>query len=123
MRVTDYLNAIVVGAVVGVLGRLVLPGRQRIGAFVTLLIGVGAALLGALVAQLFGVDDHAGVRVWVLHWDWIVLAIQVGFAVVGVGVANVLTHTKLASGDAERPRRRPARRRPRRRRTPATSEE
>jgi uncharacterized membrane protein YeaQ/YmgE (transglycosylase-associated protein family) len=111
MRVTDYLSAILVGAVIGVLGRLVLPGRQRIGAFVTFLIGVGAALLGAFVAKLFDVDDNAGVRVWVLHWDWIVLAIQVGFAVIGVGLANMLTHTKLAGGDDDAPRRRPRRRR------------
>jgi hypothetical protein len=30
MRVTDYLSAIIAGVVVGLLGRLVLPGRQRI---------------------------------------------------------------------------------------------
>jgi uncharacterized membrane protein YeaQ/YmgE (transglycosylase-associated protein family) len=112
MHVTDYLSAILVGAVIGVLGRLVLPGRQRIGAFVTFLIGVAAALLGSFVAQLLDVDDNAGVRLWVLHWDWIVLAIQVGFAVVGVGLANMLTHTKLAGGGSA-PRRRPSRRRTR----------
>lgn len=112
MRVTDYLSAILVGVVIGVLGRLVLPGRQRIGVFVTFLIGVGAALLGSFVARWLNVDDNAGVRLWVLHWDWIVLTIQVGFAVVGVGLANMLTHTKLAGGE-DRPRKRPARRRTR----------
>ncbi|GAB3806735.1 GlsB/YeaQ/YmgE family stress response membrane protein [Micromonospora zhanjiangensis] len=110
MQVTDYLSAILVGVLIGVLGRLVLPGRQRIGAFLTFLIGVGAALLGLFLARWLGVDDRAPVRLWVLHWDWIVLAFQVGLAVIGIGLANVLTHTRLAGGQ-ERPRRRPARRR------------
>jgi uncharacterized membrane protein YeaQ/YmgE (transglycosylase-associated protein family) len=112
MHVSDYLSAILVGAVIGLLGRLVLPGRQRIGVVVTFLIGVGAALLGSFVARWLNVDDNAPVRLWVLHWDWIVLAIQVGFAVIGVGLANMLTHTKLAGGE-DPPRKRPARRRTR----------
>lgn len=109
MRVTDYLSAIGVGAAIGVLGRLVLPGRQQVGIFVTFLIGVGAALLGSFLAQVFNVDGQARVHVWFLRWDWIVLAIQVVFAVVGIGLANMLTYTRLAGGVA--PRKRPARRR------------
>ncbi|MFC7546924.1 hypothetical protein [Plantactinospora sp. GCM10030261] len=34
-----------------------------------------------------------------LRWDWILLAIQVGLAVVGVALANMLTFTRLAGGD------------------------
>jgi uncharacterized membrane protein YeaQ/YmgE (transglycosylase-associated protein family) len=109
MRVTDVLSAILVGAVIGLLGRLALPGRQQIGVFATFLIGVGAALLGLLVAHFFNVDHKEPARLWFLRWDWIVLAIQVGFAIVGVGLANVLTFTKLAGGDA--PRKRTTRRR------------
>ena len=80
MEVNDIISAALVGAVVGVLGRLVLPGRQRIGVFVTLLIGVGAAILGTYLAKRFGVDTKAPVSFWKLNWDWIVLAIQVGCA-------------------------------------------
>jgi uncharacterized membrane protein YeaQ/YmgE (transglycosylase-associated protein family) len=115
MRVTDWISAILVGAVIGLLGRLVLPGRQRIGVFITFLIGVGASLLGLVVARLLHVDHHASVRLWFLRWDWIVLVIQVAFAVVGVGAANVLTYTKLAGGDQ------PRKRTTRRRRTPSRS--
>ncbi len=111
MRVSDYLAAIPVGLVIGVLGRLALPGRQRIGIFVTFLIGVAAALAGTWIA------GHASLARWDaqwhrLHWNWAVLGIQVGFAAVGVGLANMLTHTGLADND-ERPRRRPRRRRTR----------
>jgi uncharacterized membrane protein YeaQ/YmgE (transglycosylase-associated protein family) len=109
MRVTDYLSAILVGAIIGLLGRLALPGRQRIGAFATFLVGVGASLLGLFAARFFNVDHHAPMRLWFLRWDWIVLAIQVGLAVIGIGVANMLTFTRLGGGEG--PRKRPARRR------------
>ncbi len=112
MDVSDYLSAIVVGAVVGLLGRLVLPGRQRIGVFATFLIGVAAALAGLFLARWLNLDGHADAHLWGLHWDWAVLGIQVGLAVVGIGLANTLTYTRLAGGD-DRPRRRTTRRRSR----------
>jgi uncharacterized membrane protein YeaQ/YmgE (transglycosylase-associated protein family) len=96
MQVTDVVSAILVGIVIGVLGRLVLPGRQRIGVFVTFLIGIGAALLGAFVARRFGVNDNAPVKVWRISWDWIELAIQVGFAVIGTAIAAAISHTRVA---------------------------
>jgi uncharacterized membrane protein YeaQ/YmgE (transglycosylase-associated protein family) len=40
--------------VIGVLGRLILPGRQHIGVFVTFVIGVGSALLGSVLARVVG---------------------------------------------------------------------
>ncbi|WP_308195630.1 hypothetical protein KZZ52_37810 [Dactylosporangium sp. AC04546] len=110
MHINDFLTAIPIGLLIGVLGRLVLPGRQSIGIFITFLIGVGAALLGTLVAELVNLDDKALVKVWKIQWSWWELAIQVLFAAIGIGLANMLTYTKLASG-GERPRRRPARKR------------
>lgn len=110
MHITDFWVAIPVGLLIGVLGRLVLPGRQSIGVFVTFLIGVGAALLGTLVAGLVGLDDKAVVKVWKIQWSWWELGIQVLFAAVGIGLANMLTYTKLASG-APRPRKRTTRKR------------
>ncbi|ASW54469.1 GlsB/YeaQ/YmgE family stress response membrane protein [Plantactinospora sp. KBS50] len=99
MEITGYLSAVLVGAVIGVLGRLILPGRQRIGAILTLLIGIGAALLGSYVAHRYGLDDDHPASWWRLRWDWVPLGIQVGFAVVGVGLANALTRTPLADRD------------------------
>ncbi|CCH18341.1 GlsB/YeaQ/YmgE family stress response membrane protein [Micromonospora lupini] len=108
MLVTGYLGAVLIGALVGLLGRLILPGRQRIGLFATFVIGVGSAVLGTVVARALNVDDGAGARVWVLRWDWVVLAIQVGLAIIVVALANMLTFTRLAGGD-DTPRRRPRR--------------
>ncbi|MCX5064672.1 GlsB/YeaQ/YmgE family stress response membrane protein [Micromonospora lupini] len=105
MLVTGYLGAVLIGALVGLLGRLILPGRQRIGLFATFVIGVGSAVLGTVVARALDIDDGANVRVWVLRWDWVVLAIQVGLAIIAVALANMLTFTRLAGGD-DTPRRR-----------------
>ena len=109
MHINDFLSAIPIGLLVGVLGRLVLPGRQSIGLFITFLIGVGAALLGTLVAELVNLDDKALVKVWKIEWSWWELAIQVLFATIGIGLANMLTYTRLASGNPK-PRKRTTRR-------------
>jgi len=43
------------GLVIGALGRLVLPGRQQISLLATALVGIGASLLGGILADLFDV--------------------------------------------------------------------
>jgi uncharacterized membrane protein YeaQ/YmgE (transglycosylase-associated protein family) len=43
------------GLIIGALGRLVLPGRQEIGLLATALVGIGASLLGGILAHAFGV--------------------------------------------------------------------
>jgi uncharacterized membrane protein YeaQ/YmgE (transglycosylase-associated protein family) len=110
MRVTDVLSAILVGLVVGVLGRLILPGRQRIGAFVTLVIGVLSALLGGWLAGVLKVNDRAPVHAVGLHWDWIVLAIQVGCAVLATALAAAISHTRVSTDSTPRRRTRTRRR-------------
>jgi uncharacterized membrane protein YeaQ/YmgE (transglycosylase-associated protein family) len=77
MTVTGIIMAIVVGLIIGALGRLVVPGRQNIPLWLTMLIGVGAALLGTAIARATGVADTDGV-------DWVELLIQIGLAAVGV---------------------------------------
>jgi uncharacterized membrane protein YeaQ/YmgE (transglycosylase-associated protein family) len=108
MQVTDVVTAIVFGVVVGLLGRLALPGKQSGGFFSTSLIGFGAALLGTLVAKAFNVDGKGLSHVGSFEWSWAMLGIQVGFAIIGVALAQLLTHTKLADND--RPARRPRKR-------------
>ncbi|MEU8025341.1 MULTISPECIES: GlsB/YeaQ/YmgE family stress response membrane protein [Micromonospora] len=79
MEVTGFFTAIIIGLIIGALGRLVVPGKQSIPIWLTLLIGVVAAILGTLVAGALGVDETAGV-------DWIELFIQVVFAAIGVSI-------------------------------------
>ena len=55
MGVFFYLiNLGVVGLFVGALGRLIVPGRNRIGLGATFLIGLSGAILGALIGGLIG---------------------------------------------------------------------
>lgn len=77
MEITGIITALVIGLIIGALGRLVVPGKQKIPIWLTLLIGVLAAIVGTLVAGALGVADTAGI-------DWIELALQVGFAALGV---------------------------------------
>ena len=79
MEVTGFFTAIIIGLIIGALGRLVVPGKQNIPIWLTLVIGVVAALVGTLLAGLFGVDQTPGI-------DWIELILQVAFAAVGVAV-------------------------------------
>lgn len=83
MEISGIFTALIIGLIVGALGRLVLPGRQKIGFWLTLLIGVVAALVGTVVAGLIDVDDTRGV-------DWIELALQVAFAAGGVALVDGL---------------------------------
>ena len=79
MEVTGIITALIIGLIIGALGRLVVPGKQNIPIWLTLVIGIIAAFLGTLVASALGVDDTAGI-------DWIELLIQVIFAAVGVAL-------------------------------------
>lgn len=77
MEISGIISAIVIGIVVGVLGRLAIPGRQRIGVLWTILVGIVAAFAGTAIAVAFDVADTKGI-------DWIELAIQIGLAALGV---------------------------------------
>ena len=78
MEIDGLISAILIGALIGALGRLVVPGRQRISLLLTLAIGIVAALLGTAAASVLGVADTPG-------FDWVETALQIGLA--GGGVA------------------------------------
>ncbi|MFJ2026803.1 GlsB/YeaQ/YmgE family stress response membrane protein [Streptomyces sp. NPDC087897] len=92
MEISGLVSALVIGAAVGLLGRLVLPGRQHIGVLWTLVVGIAAALLGSLLASLLGVGATRGV-------DWIEWLIQVVLA--GLGVAGL---DRALAGTERKPR-------------------
>lgn len=80
MGIEGIISAIVIGLVIGALGRLFAPGRQRISILLTIVIGILAALLGTWIAQNIGVAVTDGI-------DWIELVLQIGLAVIGVMIA------------------------------------
>jgi uncharacterized membrane protein YeaQ/YmgE (transglycosylase-associated protein family) len=55
--VIQILGLIVIGAVIGVLARLIKPGRQRLSMVATVLLGIVGAIIGGLIASLIGTGD------------------------------------------------------------------
>ncbi|MDO3701987.1 GlsB/YeaQ/YmgE family stress response membrane protein [Micromonospora sp. C28SCA-DRY-2] len=91
LTVWGIITALIVGLIVGALGRLAVPGRQNMPIWLHMLIGVGAALLGTVIARASGFADTAGI-------DWRELLLQVLLAAVavalvaGVGRRRGVTH-------------------------------
>ncbi|MFI9646480.1 GlsB/YeaQ/YmgE family stress response membrane protein [Streptomyces sp. NPDC052040] len=81
MEISGIISAIVIGLVIGVLGRLVVPGRQHIGVLWTIVVGIVAAFIGAGIASALGVADTKGV-------DWIEWLIQIALAAVGIAALD-----------------------------------
>ena len=74
------IGLIIVGLIVGALGRLFHPGRDAMPIWLTIVIGIIAAFIGTAVARLFGVANTPGI-------DWIELILQVIVAAIGVAIA------------------------------------
>jgi uncharacterized membrane protein YeaQ/YmgE (transglycosylase-associated protein family) len=77
VTVAGIISAILVGLVIGALGRLVVPGRQAIPVWLTIIVGIIAAFIGTAIARAVGVATTPG-------FDWIEFFIQVGVAALGV---------------------------------------
>ncbi len=81
ITLTAIVVAIIVGAIIGVLGRLALPGRQNISMVATVLVGIVAAIIGTFIAGALGVRHTSGI-------DWIQLLIQIVLAALGVALVS-----------------------------------
>jgi uncharacterized membrane protein YeaQ/YmgE (transglycosylase-associated protein family) len=79
VTVTGIISALVVGLVIGALARLVVPGKQDIPIWLTIVIGALGAIVGTALAQVVGVAVTPGI-------DWIELVLQVTVAAIGVAV-------------------------------------
>lgn len=86
MEISGIITAIVVGAIVGVLGRLVVPGRQNIQIWLTIVVGIVAALIGTAIAGALGVAEG-----WFIE-----LLIQVALAALGVSAVSAIRGGRTA---------------------------
>jgi uncharacterized membrane protein YeaQ/YmgE (transglycosylase-associated protein family) len=82
MTITGVITAILIGIVVGVLGRLVVPGRQAIGMVVTILVGIVSAFIGTAIARALGIPTVTN------GIDWLELLVQVLVAALGVALVS-----------------------------------
>jgi uncharacterized membrane protein YeaQ/YmgE (transglycosylase-associated protein family) len=88
MTIGGIIAALIIGLIIGALGRLVVPGKQDLPIWLTILVGIVAALVGtAIVGPL---RDTNGI-------DWIELVVQVALAAVGVAVVAGMRGRNRAS--------------------------
>jgi uncharacterized membrane protein YeaQ/YmgE (transglycosylase-associated protein family) len=92
----DVIGLIFIGAVIGVVARLLLPGRQKIGFFLTILMGIGGALIGGIIAGAIGTGD-----IFELNFLGTIFAIVA--AVLLVGAASAMTGPEERREPLERP--------------------
>ena len=53
----QILGLIIIGIVIGIIARLVMPGRQHVGVLMTVLLGIGGAIVGGIVASAIGTGN------------------------------------------------------------------
>ncbi|WP_441249672.1 GlsB/YeaQ/YmgE family stress response membrane protein [Kitasatospora sp. McL0602] len=75
------ISALIEGLILGGIARLVIPGKQAIPIWLTMLLGMAGAIIGNLVAHAFGVADTRG-------FDWWRHAFQLGAAVLLIVLAT-----------------------------------
>ena len=84
--VVDIIVLIIVGAIIGLLGKLVAPGdKDNIPIWLTILCGIGGVLLGYWIYSLFGGSGQTDGVDWV---RWIVAVITAAVLVV---IASTVT--------------------------------
>ncbi|QQQ78116.1 GlsB/YeaQ/YmgE family stress response membrane protein [Saccharothrix sp. 6-C] len=79
MGIGGVISALIVGLIIGLLGKLVAPGKQAIPIWLTIIVGIVAAFLGTFIARALGVEDTPGI-------DWIEVIVQVILAAIGVSL-------------------------------------
>lgn len=77
------IGLLIAGIVLGILGRLLAPGEQKIPFWLTIVAGIVGALIGNLIAGWVGVRDTPGI-------DWWRHIFQIIAAVVAVTLAAAL---------------------------------
>jgi uncharacterized membrane protein YeaQ/YmgE (transglycosylase-associated protein family) len=90
VTVTGIITAIIIGLIVGALGRLVVPGRQSMPIWLTIVVGIIAAFIGTALAHAIGVSTNTpGV-------DWGELLCQVIVAAIGVAIVAAVGSRRRA---------------------------
>ncbi|MFE2289256.1 GlsB/YeaQ/YmgE family stress response membrane protein [Streptomyces sp. NPDC059443] len=78
-----WLWAIIVGFVLGLIARAILPGKQHQPLWLTTVFGIIGAVVGNAVATWIGVHDTKGI-------DWIRHLLQLAGAVAVVGLGDMV---------------------------------
>mgnify|MGYP001821031907 CR=1 FL=1 len=55
-----FLTSIILGLLVGVLAKWIMPGKDPGGLFVTMVLGIAGAMIGGFIGTQLGVGDVTG---------------------------------------------------------------
>ncbi|EHK86925.1 hypothetical protein SZMC14600_13037 [Saccharomonospora azurea SZMC 14600] len=80
MAISGIISAILIGLLLGALARFIVPGKQNIPIWLTIVVGIAAAFLGTAIARGLGYADTNG-------WDWLEFITQLVVAAIGVSIA------------------------------------
>ncbi len=58
------ISWIIVGLIAGILGKLIMPGRDPGGFLLTIIIGMAGALIGGFLVRVLGGAGITGFNVW-----------------------------------------------------------
>ncbi len=73
------IGFLVAGLVIGLLARLIRPGKQSLSLWMTLLLGVVGSLIGGTIASLLGTGD-----IWELNVIGFIVSVIAAVLVLGV---------------------------------------
>jgi uncharacterized membrane protein YeaQ/YmgE (transglycosylase-associated protein family) len=90
------IGFLVAGLVIGLIARLLLPGRQKIGLLWTLVLGVVGSLIGGTIANALHTGD-----IWELNFIGFIAAVAAS-----IGLLAIAESTGLGAGDRRRELRR-----------------
>jgi uncharacterized membrane protein YeaQ/YmgE (transglycosylase-associated protein family) len=62
----SFIWAIIAGLIIGLIAKAVLPGKQDIPIWLTIILGVIGAIIGNTVAAVLGVEETRGID-WIRH--------------------------------------------------------
>jgi uncharacterized membrane protein YeaQ/YmgE (transglycosylase-associated protein family) len=88
------IGFIVFGLVVGIVARLIVPGRQELGLGMTVLLGVVGSVVGGVVANALGTGD-----VFELNFLGSVVAIAASVVLVVIGERTGIIRRRLRRGE------------------------
>ncbi len=60
------LTWIIFGAIVGIIAKWLMPGRDPGGFIITILLGIAGGLVGGFIASALGLGDVTGFNLWSL---------------------------------------------------------
>jgi uncharacterized membrane protein YeaQ/YmgE (transglycosylase-associated protein family) len=74
----QILGLILIGIVIGVLARLILPGKQNIGMLMTIILGIAGALIGGIIASAIGTGG-----IWELNFLGTIFGVVAAIGLIG----------------------------------------